>query len=77
MTFHALFTAGIVEETGSEPYLICGIDELHSFVGHREYDGRYFLHLFCGLLGVHEKHNNNKREKAAVTFRKLITALGM
>lgn len=42
------------QEVSCEYYLICCIDELHSFVGNGEYDGRHFLHLFCRLLGVHK-----------------------
>lgn len=48
-----------------EGYLICGVDELDSFVGHGENDGRHFLHLFCRLLRVHRK---KKRRDAAVTL---------
>lgn len=47
------------QEVSCEGYLICGVDELDSFVGHGEYDGWHFLHLFCRLLRVHRK----KREE--------------
>ena len=48
-------------------YLICGVDELHSFVGHGEDDGRHLLHLFCRLLG------EGKGEGGEVTFKALRT----
>lgn len=30
----------------SETDLVCGVDELDPFVGHGQYDGWHFLHLF-------------------------------
>lgn len=44
-------------------YLICGVDELHSLVGHGQHDGRHFLHLFCRLLGAHGKWAKERGER--------------
>lgn len=69
-TLGVSFTPGLA---GSEPcallYLICGVDELHSFVGHGQHDGRHFLHLFCRLL-VQKWEGRDKKEekKPAVTL---------
>lgn len=48
---------------GGETYLICGVNELDSFVGHREYDGWHLLHLFCRLLGMHIKNKKGKERQ--------------
>lgn len=69
-TLGVSFTPGL---TGSEPcallYLICGVDELHSFVGHGQHDGRHFLHLFCRLLVQKWEGRDKKRgKKTAVTL---------
>lgn len=56
------------QEVSCEGYLICGVDELHSFVGHREHDGWHFLHLFCRLLGAHKINKQEKDKRGSNDF---------
>lgn len=53
---------------GRETHLICGVDELDSFVGHGEHDGWHLLHLFCRLLGVHRKIKQKRQRQATMTW---------
>lgn len=60
----------LLERAATGTCLVSGVDELDTFVGHWEYDGWHFLHLFRRLLRIRrevsamsEKFHVNKQEQ--------------